>query len=192
MVTCLQASYFCCSFTYDMSLFQDLAYGLGLIELLFIVFKTRNKVTFGSRTWYLSLFSLIFFKNSWNLDNLYIQAIASYLEHCKFLPKLNNELPDERNSTYKSRFSSLQNLVLIMVQNYYIFTYFLLLDSHFEVSFLFLFLQKFWWYGKVCSSFFCPWNNSLSRTPFWYQRKHRGSDTTRTELSNPFYPRKRY
>ncbi|KAL5551415.1 hypothetical protein UlMin_001591 [Ulmus minor] len=40
-------------------------------------------------------------------------AIPSYLEHCKFLPKLNNELPGKRNSTYKKRFSSLQNLVLI-------------------------------------------------------------------------------
>ncbi|CAN1748355.1 Palmitoyl-protein thioesterase 1 [Linum perenne] len=41
-------------------------------------------------------------------------AIPSYMEKCKFLPRLNNELPDERNSTYKERFSSLENLVLIM------------------------------------------------------------------------------
>ncbi|XP_022159497.1 palmitoyl-protein thioesterase 1-like isoform X2 [Momordica charantia] len=40
--------------------------------------------------------------------------IPEYLEHCKFLPKLNNERPDARNSTYKERFSSLRNLVLIM------------------------------------------------------------------------------
>lgn len=43
--------------------------------------------------------------------------IPSYLEKCKFLPKLNNELPHERNSTYKERFSSLQNLVLIMFEH---------------------------------------------------------------------------
>ncbi|KAF4404172.1 hypothetical protein G4B88_014628 [Cannabis sativa] len=44
-------------------------------------------------------------------------AIPEYLEHCKYLPKLNNELPGHRNSTYKKRFSSLQNLVLIMFEN---------------------------------------------------------------------------
>ncbi|RXI00990.1 hypothetical protein DVH24_001224 [Malus domestica] len=44
-------------------------------------------------------------------------AMSEYLGKCKFLPKLNNELPDERNSTYKERFSSLQNLVLIMFEH---------------------------------------------------------------------------
>lgn len=43
--------------------------------------------------------------------------IPGYLNGNKFLPKLNNELPNERNSTYKERFSSLQNLVLIMFEN---------------------------------------------------------------------------
>ncbi|KAJ9173343.1 hypothetical protein P3X46_016493 [Hevea brasiliensis] len=43
--------------------------------------------------------------------------IPHYLEKCKFLPKLNNELPEERNSIYKERFTSLQNLVLIMFEN---------------------------------------------------------------------------
>ncbi|XVF52564.1 hypothetical protein PTKIN_Ptkin05aG0028500 [Pterospermum kingtungense] len=43
--------------------------------------------------------------------------MLNYLEKCRFLPKLNNELPDERNSTYKQRFTSLQNLVLIMFEN---------------------------------------------------------------------------
>ncbi|KAL2489991.1 alpha/beta-hydrolase superfamily protein [Forsythia ovata] len=43
--------------------------------------------------------------------------IAGYLHKCRFLPKLNNELPDERNNTYKERFSSLQNLVLIMFEH---------------------------------------------------------------------------
>ncbi|XP_057976263.1 uncharacterized protein LOC131163645 [Malania oleifera] len=43
--------------------------------------------------------------------------IPAYLEKCRFLPKLNNELPGERNSTYKERFSSLQNLVLIMFEH---------------------------------------------------------------------------
>lgn len=42
--------------------------------------------------------------------------IPKYLEKCRFLPKLNNELPDERNSTYKERFNSLENLVLIMFE----------------------------------------------------------------------------
>ncbi|MQM05054.1 hypothetical protein Taro_037864 [Colocasia esculenta] len=37
-----------------------------------------------------------------------------YLDKCRFLPKLNNERPNERNSTFKERFSSLQTLVLIM------------------------------------------------------------------------------
>ncbi|XP_057520298.1 uncharacterized protein LOC130800714 [Amaranthus tricolor] len=40
-----------------------------------------------------------------------------YLDKCKFLPKLNNEIPEERNSTYKERFSSLENLVLIMFEH---------------------------------------------------------------------------
>lgn len=43
--------------------------------------------------------------------------IPAYLEKCRFLPKLNNELPDERNATYKERFTSLQNLVLIMFEH---------------------------------------------------------------------------
>ncbi|PKU73181.1 palmitoyl-protein thioesterase [Dendrobium catenatum] len=40
--------------------------------------------------------------------------ISNYLEKCRFLPKLNNEKPDEKNATYKERFSRLNNLVLIM------------------------------------------------------------------------------
>lgn len=43
--------------------------------------------------------------------------IPHYMEKCRFLPKLNNEIPEERNTTYKERFSSLQNLVLIMFEN---------------------------------------------------------------------------
>ncbi|XP_044476991.1 palmitoyl-protein thioesterase 1-like isoform X4 [Mangifera indica] len=43
--------------------------------------------------------------------------MSKYLSKCKFLPKLNNEHPDKRNSTYKERFSSLQNLVLIMFED---------------------------------------------------------------------------
>ncbi|KAI7751897.1 hypothetical protein M8C21_002624 [Ambrosia artemisiifolia] len=45
-------------------------------------------------------------------------SIDAYLQHCRFLPKLNNEIPEERNSTYKERLSSLQNLVLIMTKLY--------------------------------------------------------------------------
>ncbi|XP_045818768.1 palmitoyl-protein thioesterase 1-like isoform X1 [Trifolium pratense] len=44
-------------------------------------------------------------------------AIPQYLESSRFLPKLNNEKPGQRNSTYKERFSSLENLVLIMFEN---------------------------------------------------------------------------
>ncbi|CAH8392600.1 unnamed protein product [Eruca vesicaria subsp. sativa] len=43
--------------------------------------------------------------------------ITKYLEHSKYLPKLNNERPEERNSTIKDRFMSLHNLVLVMFQN---------------------------------------------------------------------------
>ncbi|XP_042509520.1 palmitoyl-protein thioesterase 1 [Macadamia integrifolia] len=43
--------------------------------------------------------------------------IPNYLKGCRFLPKLNNELPNKRNSTYKERFTSLQNLVLIMFED---------------------------------------------------------------------------
>ncbi|XXG66557.1 hypothetical protein AAC387_Pa06g0105 [Persea americana] len=43
--------------------------------------------------------------------------IPAYLAGCRFLPKLNNERPNERNSTYKERFSSLQKLVLIMFEH---------------------------------------------------------------------------
>ncbi|KAI4356651.1 hypothetical protein L6164_000657 [Bauhinia variegata] len=42
--------------------------------------------------------------------------IAKYIEGCKFLPKLNNEIINMRNSTYKQRFASLQTLVLIMFE----------------------------------------------------------------------------
>jgi hypothetical protein len=42
--------------------------------------------------------------------------MEDYLKGCRFLPKLNNEIPGERNATYKERFSSLENLVLIMVR----------------------------------------------------------------------------
>ncbi|EOA15671.1 hypothetical protein CARUB_v10006201mg [Capsella rubella] len=42
--------------------------------------------------------------------------MSNYLEHSKYLPKLNNERPEERNSTFKERFASLHNLVLVMFQ----------------------------------------------------------------------------
>lgn len=41
--------------------------------------------------------------------------MSKYLEHSKYLPKLNNERPNERNSIYKERFTSLHNLILVMV-----------------------------------------------------------------------------
>ncbi|XP_057497026.1 uncharacterized protein LOC130781728 isoform X2 [Actinidia eriantha] len=42
--------------------------------------------------------------------------IDGYIKGCRFLPKLNNEYVNHTNSTYKSRFGSLQNLVLIMFE----------------------------------------------------------------------------
>ncbi|KAL9228827.1 hypothetical protein vseg_004365 [Gypsophila vaccaria] len=42
--------------------------------------------------------------------------INAYLRGCKFLPYANNEKPDSRNDTYKERFASLQNLVLVMFE----------------------------------------------------------------------------
>jgi hypothetical protein len=50
-----------------------------------------------------------------NVTKTIFQDMADYLKSCRFLPKLNNEIPDKRNATYKERFSSLENLVLIMV-----------------------------------------------------------------------------
>ncbi|XP_056165186.1 uncharacterized protein LOC115678196 [Syzygium oleosum] len=44
------------------------------------------------------------------------QDLANCLKCCRFLPKVNNDLADDRNSTYKERFANLQNLVLIMFE----------------------------------------------------------------------------
>uniref|UniRef100_K4CNI5 Palmitoyl-protein thioesterase 1 n=1 Tax=Solanum lycopersicum TaxID=4081 RepID=K4CNI5_SOLLC len=43
--------------------------------------------------------------------------IAGYLRGCRYLPKLNNEIPNATNPIYKERFTSLQNLVLIMFEH---------------------------------------------------------------------------
>ncbi|KAG2302129.1 hypothetical protein Bca52824_030780 [Brassica carinata] len=43
--------------------------------------------------------------------------IKKYLEKSKYLPKLNNEIPNQRNSTYKDRFTSLHNLVLVKFED---------------------------------------------------------------------------
>lgn len=40
--------------------------------------------------------------------------LTAYQKGCLFLPRLNNEFPSSRNSTYKERFSSINHLVLIM------------------------------------------------------------------------------
>ncbi|KAK7394555.1 hypothetical protein VNO78_15086 [Psophocarpus tetragonolobus] len=42
--------------------------------------------------------------------------IAGYIRGCRFLPKLNNEIVNERNSSYRQRFASIQNLILIMFE----------------------------------------------------------------------------
>ncbi|CAA7058864.1 unnamed protein product [Microthlaspi erraticum] len=43
--------------------------------------------------------------------------MTKYLESSKYLPRLNNEIPNQRNSTYKDRFTSLHNLVLVMFED---------------------------------------------------------------------------
>ncbi|TYG40727.1 hypothetical protein ES288_D12G116500v1 [Gossypium darwinii] len=43
--------------------------------------------------------------------------MSDYLKGCRFLPELNNEINGMRNSTYKERLASLQNLVLIMFED---------------------------------------------------------------------------
>ncbi|CAF2142741.1 unnamed protein product [Brassica napus] len=43
--------------------------------------------------------------------------MTEYLDNHKYLPKLNNERPDQRNYTYKDRFTSLRNLVLVKVRS---------------------------------------------------------------------------
>ncbi|CAA7022369.1 unnamed protein product [Microthlaspi erraticum] len=42
--------------------------------------------------------------------------MSEYLAHSKYLPKLNNERPNQRSSIFKARFTSLRNLVLVMFQ----------------------------------------------------------------------------
>ncbi|KAF5732878.1 hypothetical protein HS088_TW17G00411 [Tripterygium wilfordii] len=42
--------------------------------------------------------------------------LRNYIRGCRFLPKLNNEVINKRNSTYKERFASIENLVLIMFE----------------------------------------------------------------------------
>lgn len=110
----------------------------------------------------------------------FFQDIPNYLEHCKFLPKLNNERPDARNSTYKERFSSLKNLVLIMVSLAY------------GEACVNLWNCCFPYVVKDKTSYCLLLSNSLRMTLFWSQRKRPGSDTTRTESLNPFYPHSRY
>ncbi|PHT58211.1 hypothetical protein CQW23_00574, partial [Capsicum baccatum] len=48
--------------------------------------------------------------------------IAGYLKGCRFLPKINNEIPNATNPIYKQRFASLQTLVLIMFEDEQIVT----------------------------------------------------------------------
>lgn len=43
--------------------------------------------------------------------------ISAYLNNCSFLPILNNEVPSEKSAIYKQRFTSLENLVLVMFEN---------------------------------------------------------------------------
>ncbi|CAH9145932.1 unnamed protein product [Cuscuta epithymum] len=43
--------------------------------------------------------------------------IPGYLDGCKFLPRINNEIPNVNNTLHKQRFTSLQNLILIMCES---------------------------------------------------------------------------
>ncbi|EOA23043.1 hypothetical protein CARUB_v10003811mg [Capsella rubella] len=49
------------------------------------------------------------------IDNNNNVEMSKYLEYSKYLPKLNNERPNKRNPIFKDRFTSLHNLVLVMV-----------------------------------------------------------------------------
>lgn len=121
-----------------------------------------------------------FSSQKWSLNwliSFYFQAIPKYLEKCKFLPKLNNELPQARNLTYKERFSSLQNLVLIMV-GLKGFT-FMSMASWTSISYSYLKNQQ------IKSSYSHPINfclSSLSMTLFWSPRKRPGLVTTQMGL----------
>ncbi|KAL4567216.1 hypothetical protein LXL04_022792 [Taraxacum kok-saghyz] len=72
--------------------------------LMCVVFDSLMKLAIYSETLQEHLAPSNYIKIPTDLDE--------YREGCKFLPKLNNEF--EKNATYKERFSSLQNLVLIM------------------------------------------------------------------------------
>ncbi|XP_019088828.1 PREDICTED: palmitoyl-protein thioesterase 1-like [Camelina sativa] len=50
--------------------------------------------------------------------------MTKYLESSKYLPRLNNGSPNQRNSTYKKRFASLHNLVLVKVWSLHNHDYF--------------------------------------------------------------------
>lgn len=91
-------------FIYEMSLF------CGFLYLVF-----NFKFLFPQWSPLLSLFCQKKCSKPLHWNQFWFQAIPKYLESCRYLPKLNNERPAERNSTYKERFSSLLNLVLIMV-----------------------------------------------------------------------------
>jgi Palmitoyl protein thioesterase len=107
-----------------------------------------------------------------------MQQIDEYLKGCRFLPKLNNEKAEERNSTYKERFSSLQNLVLIMVVTSLSCAFFFsisnILFCHNQVDNINAskspdsFLDSFKWY-KILSWFLMDKNyKSFDKIPFYY------------------------
>ncbi|XP_048564515.1 uncharacterized protein LOC125544796 isoform X1 [Triticum urartu] len=50
-------------------------------------------------------------------SRVHFKDMDDYLKGCRFLPKLNNKILGERNAPYKERLSSLENLVLIRVQD---------------------------------------------------------------------------
>ncbi|KAF7154494.1 hypothetical protein RHSIM_Rhsim01G0139200 [Rhododendron simsii] len=60
-----------------------------------------------------------FFKWFTDVNYFFSQDIDGYIEGCTFLPELNNEHVNHTNSTYKERFASLENLVLIMLSQSY-------------------------------------------------------------------------
>lgn len=99
--------------------------------------------------------SLNFAPKTSHWNQFWFQAIPKYLENCRFLPKLNNEKPGERNSTYKERFSSLENLVLIMVSPLTISFFHILGTLHADYMWKKLFICRF----MLCC-------NSLSRIQF--------------------------
>ncbi|KAF6149924.1 hypothetical protein GIB67_008645 [Kingdonia uniflora] len=92
----------------------------GLIELCDGGPRVNNYISLGGpQAGIISFCMPLFHMQEHMAPSGYIKVpndIPGYLKGCKYLPRINNEIPDQRNATYKERFSSLKNLVLIMFE----------------------------------------------------------------------------